>query len=67
MCTCPKHNNNTYYVADIVVSAVITSRELKLIGEYLTQLASLDHHLHTASKHQTTLDELVDLVDFTKY
>jgi hypothetical protein len=52
------------YIADIMVS---NCRELKLVGDYLTQLASLEHHLHTANKHQTTLNELVDLVDFTKY
>ncbi len=55
------------YVADITVSIVTNYREMKLVGDYWTQLASLEHHLHTHNKHQTTLNELVDLVDFTKY
>ena len=43
-----------------------SSRELELMGHYLTLLASLEHHLHTAQNHQRTLNELVDLVDLSK-
>lgn len=41
-------------------------RERELMGHYLTLLASLEHHCHIARNHQHTLDELIDLVDFTK-
>ena len=51
----------------VFMLAFSSCREVKLVGDYLSLLASLDHHLHAANKHQTTLDELVDLVDFTKY
>ena len=42
------------------------SRERELMGHYLMLLASLEHHLHAARNHQNTLNELVDLVDFSK-
>ena len=41
-------------------------RERELMGHYLVLLASLEHHCHIARNHQHTLDELIDLVDFTK-
>ena len=51
-------NNDSYY---------FVYRELELVGDYLILMASLDHHLYAANKHQRTLDDLVDLVDFSKY
>ena len=41
-------------------------REKELLGRYLQLLASLEHHSFTAQRHSRVLDELVDLVDFSK-
>ena len=60
------HYHQSYY-SIVTIQYYYYCRELKLVGEYLTELASLDHHLHAANKHQTTLNDLIDLVDFTKY
>ena len=43
-----------------------SSRERELLGKYLQLLASLEHHTFTAQRHSQILDELVDLVDFSK-
>jgi cation channel sperm-associated protein 1 len=41
-------------------------RKRELMGRYLQLLASLEHHTFTAQRHSQVLDELVDLVDFSK-
>ena len=43
-----------------------SNRERELMGRYLQLLASLEHHTFTAQRHSQVLDELVDLVDFSK-
>ncbi|CAI8007080.1 Cation channel sperm-associated protein 1 [Geodia barretti] len=41
-------------------------RKRELMGRFLQLLASLEHHTFTAQRHSQVLDELVDLVDFSK-
>ena len=48
------------------LSGVPLYRKRELMGRYLQLLASLEHHTFTAQRHSQVLDELVDLVDFSK-